>query len=78
MLDSVFNDALSSIFGDSLDLSVEPQVLLDCQEWEDCVMLWAIANELSSLIKVIQNIEAGNRDLTFRRYNISRQTLERR
>ena len=74
--DSILNDLLSQRRWDTLDLSVEPKMLLHSHKCKDSVMLWAVSDHFSRLLKLLKHVVACNRDLTACRDNISRQALE--
>jgi len=76
LLDCILNNLFAPVSWDSLDLTVEPQVLLHCQEGEDSVVLGAVADQFPRFSKIVQHIMACDRYFTFRRNNIPRQTLE--
>lgn len=52
-------------------------MFLDCEQWEDGVLLWAVANQLAGFFEVFLDVEAGNCDIALGRQNVTCQTLER-
>ena len=74
--DRLLDDTTDLVCANTLDQCVELESLLHGHLWEDCVILWTVTNQLSSILELLLNIEALHRDLACGRSNISRQTLE--
>ena len=72
LLDCILNDVLATVNWDTLDLRVEPKVLLDRHQFEDSVVLRAVPDHLASLLKFRQDIEATDGDISARWQNIPR------
>lgn len=58
------NDVGPQLRGNSFDARVEPEMLLNGQEWEDSVLLRAVTDKLSGFLELPLNVEPSNRDLT--------------
>ena len=60
----------------SLNQSEEFEGLYNGQLGEDCVILWTITNELTSISELFLHIKALDGNLTSRRQDISCQSFE--
>ena len=76
--DGLLEDAWDLVGSDTLDKSIELDGLLDCESGEDRIVLRAVADQLSSVFKLLLDIEALNSDLASCWHYISSQTLEGR
>ena len=77
LLDNIFDYSLNLIVMDALDTRIEPQVLMHSHQWENCVVLRTVPNQLPRFIEFICNTVASDRNLALCSQNVSGQTLER-
>ena len=72
----LLNRLVSVIRVDSFDLGVETEVLIDREQWEDCILLRAVSDLLPSVTEFLSDIVAFNRDIASRGHHLPGQTLE--
>ena len=78
LLNGFLDDIETELRWYALDFGVEPEMLLNSHEYEDGIVLWTVADELSCLRELTLDVEAGDRDLSFCWFNVPRQALEGR
>ena len=74
--DGFLDDWFDLIGPDALHEGVELDRLLNCQSWEDSIMLRAVADELTRILELFLDVVALNCDLASRWRDVSSQTLE--
>lgn len=76
LLDRLIYGVFDHIGPDTLDQGIEFKRLFYRQLREDRIILWAIANELSGLLKISLDIEARDLDLARSRFDLASQALK--
>lgn len=76
VLDRFLDDLKTQILGDALDLSVVLEMLEAGHLIKDKILLRAVANELSGLLKLLSDIEASDLEGAPGGLNLSGQALE--
>lgn len=72
VLDGVFNDFFTLFTWDALDHGVVPEMFLNSGVVKDQILLWTISEQLAGLLKLLENVEAGNFDLSLSGDNLTR------
>ena len=75
--DGLLNDWLDLMSSDPLDKSVELDCLLHCHHREDRVVLWAVSDQLPSLLEIFLDVITFYRYLSSSRGRVPRQAFER-
>ena len=74
--DGLFDSGVNLVSSQTLEQAVVFESLLNCHVGEDCIILRAVSNQLSSLIELILNIKALDGDFSLSWIDFSGQTLE--
>ena len=74
--DGLLDDRSDLVGSNALHEGVELDRLLNRQCREDSIMLWAVADQVTSFCELLLDVVALNGDLASRRRDVSSQTLE--
>ena len=76
IFDGLLNHALNLRSSDTFDQGIELESLLNAEHREDCIVLWAIADQFTHLLELLLHVVTLNLDLASCGSDLSRQALE--
>jgi len=76
LFNGIFNNLLSVIFRNTLDLSIKLKMLLHSHQREESILLWAVSHSLYTFAEIFDNVTTVDLTVSTRGNDITCQTLK--